>query len=106
MENGYVYLLAEMGNDLRYKIGFTKNCVKKRLKQLSTGNSNEVRIIYTYKSPNYKKIEHMMHLHFHKERMHLEWFEMSDEIVSTFLKEAKKMDKLITFLLKNNEFYN
>ena len=105
MEIGFVYLLAEMGDNLRYKIGFTKNKVEKRVKQLSTGNSDRIEIIHKYKSEHYKKIERMLHLIFYSEREHLEWFTMTDEQVDTFLNEAKKADETICFLKKNNEFY-
>lgn len=105
MEIGYVYLLSEMGDNLRYKIGITKNPVKKRLSQLSTGNSNNIDILYTYKSKNYKKIERILHTKFKNDRLHLEWFSMTDEQVFSFLNEAKKADETIDFLNKNNCFY-
>lgn len=105
MKSGWVYLLAEMGDNLRYKIGVTKNDVEKRVKQLSTGNSDSIMIINKYRSEHYRKIEKMLHMKFQSERLHLEWFTMSDEQVSTFLTEAKKADELIDFLLENNPFY-
>lgn len=102
---GYVYLLAEMGDNLRYKIGITKNEVEKRVSQLSTGNSDSIMIIHKYKSENYKRIERMLHLIYHKDRKHLEWFNMTDEQVSTFLHNAKKADENISFLKEHNVFY-
>lgn len=105
MEKGFVYLLAEMGDNLRYKIGITKNTVEKRVKQLSTGNSDSIMIINRYQSEHYKQIERMLHMKFFKERKHLEWFTMTDEQVSSFLTEAKKADETIDFLLKDNPFY-
>ena len=104
MDKGYVYLLAEMGDKLRYKIGITKNNVEKRVKQLKTGNSDDIMIINTYKSSNYKKIERMLHTKFKTDRIHLEWFTMTDEQVLEFISEAKKADETIDFL-KNNPFY-
>jgi hypothetical protein len=106
MEKGYVYLLAEMGDNLRYKIGITKNSVEKRLKQLATGNSDKIIILNSYYSPNYKKIERMLHRQFSSDRKHLEWFTMTDEQVISFLPEAKKADDIIDFLTKNNSFFN
>lgn len=105
MVNGFVYLLAEMGDNLRYKIGITKNPVKKRLSQLRTGNSDNIDIIHAYKSLNYKEIERMLHVKFAPDRMHLEWFTMTDEQVMGFLKEAKKADETIDFLKNNNHFF-
>jgi hypothetical protein len=105
MKEGWVYLLAEMGDNLRYKIGITKNPVEKRVKQLRTGNSDDIMLIHKYKSENYKKVERMLHRVFRSDRKHLEWFNMTDEQVSTFLSEAKKADVTISFLNKNNHFY-
>jgi len=42
-----VYLIR--GNDGKYKIGIAKN-PKKRIKQLQTGNSDELTLIETYPS--------------------------------------------------------
>ena len=106
MNKGWVYLLAEMGDNLRYKIGITKNPVEKRVKQLRTGNSDEIMIIHRYHSFNYKKIERMLHTKFKNDRMHIEWFTMTDEQVMNFLPEAKKADVTISFLNQNNEFYS
>jgi hypothetical protein len=105
MDKGYVYLLAEMGDKLRYKIGITKNNVEKRVKQLRTGNSDDIMIIHRYHSLNYKKIERMLHTKFKNDRLHLEWFTMTDEQVMAFMAEAKKADETIDFLIKHNPFY-
>lgn len=102
---GYIYLLAEWGNELRYKIGITKNDVEKRLKQLKTGNSNDIKIIHTYQSTNYKKIEGILHRRFNPVRENGEWFTLTDEEVGSFLNECKKADETIDFLIKNNTFY-
>lgn len=102
---GWVYLLAEMGDNLRYKIGITKNPVEKRVKQLRTGNSDDIMIIHRYNSENYKKVERMLHVKFKPDRLHLEWFEMTDEQVLSFMEEAKKADETIN-LLKSNPFYD
>ena len=103
---GKVYLLEEMGDKLRYKIGVTKNEMKNRVNPLKTGNSDDIMAIYTYESAHYKKIEKMLHRKFQKNHHRLEWFEMTDEQVQSFLFEAKKADETIDFMLKNNYFYN
>jgi len=105
MEKGWVYLLEEMGDNLRYKIGFTKNDIEKRVKPLRTGNSDDIMIIKQYRSENYVKIEGMLHRQFADKHHRLEWFTMTDDEVANFLIEAKKADELIDFLKKNNPFY-
>lgn len=102
---GYVYLLSEWGTDLRYKIGVTKNDVEKRVKQLKTGNSNDIKLLYSYQSKNYKKIEGILHRKFNPVRENGEWFTLTDDEVFEFINECKKADENIDFLLKNNSFY-
>lgn len=102
---GYIYLLEEMGVNLRYKIGFTKNDPKLRLRPIKTGNSNPVRVLKTFKSKYYIKIEGMIHRKFFMERKNLEWFELTDEQVFNFEQYCQEAHDIIDFLTKNNEFY-
>lgn len=44
---GYIYLIRNREN-LTYKIGVTKNDPEKRVKQLQTGNSDELDLLYTF----------------------------------------------------------
>ena len=104
MINGYVYLLAEMGDNFRYKIGFSKD-PDKRIKPLRTGNSDEIMELYRYQSYNYIAVERMLHIKFKPDRKHLEWFTMTDEQVLSFMEEAKKADENIDFLNNNNHFF-
>lgn len=103
---GTVYLLAEFVDNPRFKIGITKGDVSKRIRELSTGNSNEIILINQYQSENYRKIEGMLHRKFFMNRTKGEWFELTNEQVFSFTEEAKKADELISFLKENNYFYD
>jgi len=105
MNSGYVYLLSEEGDNLRYKIGFTKNSTLKRIKQLQTGNSDPIVVVYTYKTLNYKKLEHMLHAYYGTKNRRLEWFDLTDDEVLGFLDKCLEFDKLIDYLKDNNPFY-
>lgn len=105
---GYVYLLVEIdknGNE-RHKIGITKRDVNKRICELQTGNSGIVRLLQTYESPNYKKIEQWLHNRFSglKTEAKNEWFNLSDDQVFGFIDTCKKLDETIQ-LLKDNPFF-
>jgi len=107
---GYVYLILETDKDglgERHKIGITKNSVEKRLKQLQTGNSNIIRLLQAYESPNYKKVEQWLHSRFStkKTEANNEWFNLTDEDVLGFQSICKKLDETIQLLLKENHFY-
>jgi len=105
---GKVYLLIECGNEEsdRYKIGITKNDISIRISTLQTGNPKEIRLVESYESVNYKKIERILHRLYAVNHEKGEWFVLDFESVKSFLSEAKKADETISFLLKNNHFYN
>ena len=106
---GYVYLLLSVdinGNEA-YKIGITKNDPNKRLKQLSTGNSDKIQLLNYYQSENFKKVEKMMHIKYSafKTEANNEWFSLQTEHVMSFLLDCKEAEQTIIFLLENNPFY-
>ena len=104
---GYVYLLCEWGEDLRYKIGRSKNNPRQRVKELSTGNSNEITLVNYYQSENYGKVEKWLHHQYKNKRTDggEEWFHLSEQDVLGFLKKCKQADETINLLLKENPFY-
>jgi hypothetical protein len=106
---GYVYLLMEVdanGNE-RYKIGITKNNPEKRVKQLSTGNSNIISTINYYESANYKKIERLLHKKFLSKKTETknEWFNLTDDDIKNFISSCEKYDKNFQILQENNTLY-
>lgn len=108
MTEGYVYLIIEgdQHGEEKYKIGITKNDPSKRLKNLRTGNSNQLDILNVYKSCNYKKIERFLHRKFSNQRTlsNNEFFYLSDQQVLDFIKTCEEIEKIIKSL-KNNPFF-
>lgn len=102
---GYVYLIGEMDNKGRYKIGSTKaKDVNKRLKQLQTGNSSELFIKEIYETEHPFKLEKMLHNHFKSSNLIGEWFELSESDTEAFKRVCEEKEKIISSL-KNNPFY-
>lgn len=102
---GYVYLIGEMNNKGRYKIGSTKaKDVNKRLKQLQTGNSSELFIKESYETEHPFKLEKMLHNHFKSSNLIGEWFELSESDTEAFKRVCEEKEKIISSL-KNNPFY-
>ena len=101
----YVYLIGEIGNEGRYKIGSTRaKNVATRLKQLQTGNANELYIKESYETEYPFKIEKMLHNHFKSSNLIGEWFELSESDVEAFKGVCDKKSNLIE-LLKDNPFF-
>ena len=102
---GCVYLIGEIGNEGRYKIGSTRaKDVNKRLKQLQTGNSSELYIKESFETEYPFKIEKMLHNHFKSSNLMGEWFELSESDVETFKVVCEEKMRVVESL-KNNPFY-
>lgn len=102
MKSGIVYLLCD---GERFKIGMTnRKDINKRIKELQTGNSNEI-WLHSYYETNYPtKIEKMMHARHASSNIKNEWFDLSVDQVLNFKNECKKCEKILDSL-KDNPFF-
>jgi len=99
----YIYLIQSL-EDGHYKIGVSKH-PQKRLKQLQTGNSSELKIIETFQTEIPFQVEKTLqrrYSHFHKEG---EWFDMSITQEVEFLKECKRIEQNIIVLKENGNVF-
>lgn len=102
---GYIYLIGEVGNPNRYKIGLTRDKeIEKRLKKLQTGSSEELYIRYIFKSNHVTKLEKMLHRHYSSVHEINEWFNISDEDAKDFINICKKYQNIIDSL-EDNPFF-
>ena len=106
---GYVYLLLQIDFDglESHKIGITKNNPELRKKQLQTGNPNVIRVLNSYYSENYLKVERWLHRKHSgsKTEASNEWRTLTDDQVRSFINDCKTADENIKFLLENNSLY-
>lgn len=102
---GYVYLIGEIGNENRFKIGSTRcKDINKRLKQLQTGNSEELYIKESFETTRPFKLETMLHNRFKTSNLIGEWFELSKDDVKGFKLACENLQKIIDSL-KDNPFF-
>ena len=99
----YIYLIQSLENGY-YKIGVSKHPTR-RLSALQTGNSSELKLIYSYPSEYANKIEKSLHgllSHCKKEG---EWFELSlvDEL--SFDVKCKQIETNIDVLKKSGNVF-
>ena len=94
----YLYLMKLQNHDL-YKIGIT-NDIKKRQKQLQTGNPFFINYIFVveadlndYFGREINYLEKFLHKNFEEQRVHREWFKLS------------KIDVCKIFLFLNTSIY-
>ena len=103
---GFVYLIGEIDNDGKYKIGSTRaKDIHKRLKQLQTGNSSKLFIKDYFETDYPFKLEKMLHNQFKTLNLIGEWFDMPKAIVDDFKGICEHKMTLINSLEKN-PFYN
>ena len=106
---GIVYLLCELSNTSeRFKVGVTKRDVNKRIKELSTGNSNEIHLVNKFESEYYKKVESSLHRKFHAYKTSeggTEWFDLPVNEVIGFTKTCKEVEGTIKYMMEHNPFF-
>lgn len=103
---GNVYLIAEKDSENNlYKIGCTKKeNISERIKELQTGNPNELKLIAAHKTKNFYKIETMLHNRFKLKQTLNEWYELTDDEVKSFNATCRKFEGIIAALSENPFF--
>lgn len=102
---GLVYLTNEQGTD-NYKIGITRSkTVTHRNKTLQTANPRKLVTIKEFKTDYPYRIETMLHFHYSSKRGNGEWFELTDEDVSSFIPLCEKLSEDLKMLMSDNYFY-
>lgn len=99
---GYVYLINEL-NTNNYKIGISKKPASEgRIKNLQTGNHNELVIIYEIKSKCYTTLEKALHRGYSHNHLRGEWFNLDDP--DTIIKEIIKTNNNLELLLEKSTY--
>ena len=111
---GYVYLIEDVVNGT-YKIGRTKHNPNIRLKQLQTGNANELRLVCFYKTDWPCRMESLLHNRFeqcnvnydifNKKYKKSEWYYLNKDQVNTFEDSCKEINNMIN-VMKDNVYFN
>jgi len=84
--SGYVYFIQQKDVPDLFKIGKTKRDPKRRLRELQTGNPNELIIVITIQSKNMHVLESTLHKKYEYTREHGEWFRLPASVVEEIRK--------------------
>jgi hypothetical protein len=102
-----VYLLScGEGEDKIYKIGYTKNPIEKRIKQLKTGNHQSLNVESIYETKWATKMEAVFHNRFKHLKISGEWFKLEQCMVENFIDDCKSLSLYYEDILKNSTFTN
>ena len=100
---GYVYLLMDSTDEELYKIGVTRGSIDKRIKELQTGNGNEISLCRYYKTKHPFLIEKKLHEHHIGQKSSGEWYKLEKEDVFNFEQECESLEKMFESI-KDNPF--
>lgn len=99
----YVYLLKIPEKSI-YKIGVSKD-VEKRIKQLQTGNYEQITLVHKFKSNYPYKIESILHGMYKFKRIEGEWYDMSAKEEENFIGQCEMYERnFSTLKTYNNSF--
>jgi hypothetical protein len=99
----YVYLIQSR-EDGRYKIGISKH-PNKRIGELQTANSSELKLIDKYQTIFPYEIEIALHSMYSASRKKGEWFELQLDTEINFIENCRKIEKNIKYLKKNSTLF-
>jgi hypothetical protein len=99
----HIYLIQSQ-EDGYYKIGVSKH-PKKRVKQLQTGNSSELKLIDSYESEHAHKIERSLQRRYSYLKKEGEWFDLSLKEDIAFLTDCKQIEENIDILKQNGNVF-
>ena len=99
----YIYLIQSL-EDGYYKIGVSIH-PKKRVKQLQTGNSSELKLIESYQSEYAHKVERALQRRYSYLKKEGEWFDLSIKEDVSFLTDCKQIEDSINILKKNGNVF-
>lgn len=100
---GSVYLLCDPSTDL-FKIGMTRSCVSKRIKELQTGNSCEIHMVKKFDTSIPTYIEMSLHHHFLEKHILNEWYQLEVQDIVDFENICQHYED-IARSLQDNPFF-
>jgi hypothetical protein len=95
LTKGYIYLLECVSKyKTTYKIGYTRNKnIKKRIKNLQTGNKDKIKCIDSFESKYGRKVETSLHNLYSFKREGGEWFDLDINDIVKFQNTCKKIEE-------------
>lgn len=99
----YIYLIQSL-EDGYYKIGVSKH-PKKRVKQLQTGNSSELKLVEVYQSEHAHKVEKSLQRRYSYLKKEGEWFDLGISEEISFLTDCKQINESIDILKKSGNVF-
>ena len=81
-----------------YKIGFTKKPIESRIKSLHTSCSEDLEVIFEFKTNHKRKLETSLHNLFKHRHVKREFYDLSEEDKDKFINLCKSLESAYTAL--------
>lgn len=101
--SGYVYLLKSYNEEVGdvFKIGISRNKIEERLRNLRTGNPNEIEVIHIYQTEiKNSKLEARLHRRFKHLLVKGEWYNLTEEEVNNFVYTCQQLETALKLIEK------
>lgn len=95
-----VYVL-KIESENKYKIGYTKRKLEKRLKELQTGCPDVIEPVWYFESKYVTKLESYLHRQFKNKKIEGEWFILEDGDIDIIKKECLIFESRIDYLVES-----
>jgi hypothetical protein len=99
----FIYLIGDAGQDNTFKIGVTRGDINKRIKQLQTGNGEEIYLVNFYETNYPFFIERSLHLKFFPKQKRNEWFNLHSNDIINFKQYCQDIERN-ALALEDNPF--
>lgn len=101
-----IYLIESVDNfQTIYKIGYTNNKTKNRIKQLQTGTDSDLKLICEFETEFGMKLESILHRYFKYKKIKNEWFSLDLDEVLKFKEICQKIENNLKSLTEKNNYY-
>jgi hypothetical protein len=102
----HIYLVcSEIGGQKLHKIGYTRRTIEKRIKEFRTGNASDIYLVDSFQSEWGTKIESQLHRIYKSKKIGGEWFDLSEEDITSFQFNCKRIHDNLTLISKQNTYF-
>lgn len=96
-----IVYIVKIESERKYKIGYTKRKLEKRLKELQTGCPDVIEPVWYFKSKYVTKLESYLHRQFKDKKIEGEWFLLENEDIDNIKRECVNFEKRVDFLMES-----
>ena len=99
-----VYIL-KIESENKYKIGYTKRKLEKRIKELQTGCPDVIEPVFSFESKYVTKLESYLHRSYSNKKVEGEWFILEKNDIEEIKQKCVDFESRIDFLIESGNSF-